>query len=240
MKSTPELIRMAERAQELHGKFDETNRLLIEKLETVENLLDTRKKLDEEAGKQSDDWEKSLLASGGVESEKSDKATLLGGLARQKLERIDPLIYSARKEALMLRCSTAEAAIEYSNAWLNLCRPLIESECKHLVNSLRPTLKIINGLLGPSPLPSDTLEYMVMNLIREIESNNNNAAAQEYLSEVTRDKENAMNLYPGAFPGEMQNAMRSSPSGAQMALARNKEDMMRALAEGREPCKGLG
>lgn len=240
MKSTPELIRMAERAQELHSKFNETNRLLIEKLETVDNLLDTRKKLDEEASKQSDDWEKSLLASGGVESEKSDKATLLGGLAQQKLERIDPLIYNARKEALMLRYKAAEEAIEYSSAWSNLCEPIIESECKRLVNSLRPTLKIINGLLGPSPLPFHTLENMVIDLIREIERNNNNAAAQEYLAEVTSDKENAMNLYPGALSEEMLNAMCSSPSGAQMALARNKEDMMRALAEGREPCKGLG
>jgi hypothetical protein len=38
----------------------------------------------------------------------------------------------------------------------------------------------------------------------------------------------------------MRNIMRRSPSGAQMAMARNDPEKMRALADGREPCKGMG
>ncbi|HDX9102724.1 TPA: hypothetical protein RQO64_002349 [Klebsiella oxytoca] len=239
MKMTPELTRLAESVTTLRREFDEANVPLKDKLDTVQNLLDTRKKLEEEAGRQSNGWEQSLLASGGVESEDSDKASLLASLAKEKLGRISPLIEAARVEALKLRYSTAEKARRYDFAWHALCSALIRPECEALINDLRESLEIVRGLLVLSRVPTHELDNLLTALMGDIARENNLNPAQEYLAMAEGDTGNPLHLWPGVFPAEASAAIRLSPSAGQMALARKDTALMQALAEGREPCKGL-
>lgn len=240
MKMTPELTLLAENAATVRLEFDEAYGLLKAKQATVQNLLDTRQKLEEEAGRQSDGWEQSLLASGGVESEDSDKATLLASLAKEKLGRISPLIDAARVEVLKLRYDAADKARRYDFAWRELSTALIQPECEALLNSLRDSLVIVRGLFALSPLPAHDFDNLLGSLVRDITRENNLTPARDYLAAVADDSENALHLWPGSYPENMRNIMRRSPSGAQMAMARNDQEKMRALADGREPCKGMG
>lgn len=240
MKMTPELTRLAENVATLRREFDAVNDLLKEKQETVKNLLDTRKKLEEETSRQSEGWEQSLLASGGIESEDSDRATLLASLAKDKLGRISPLIDAARAEVLTLRYNAAEKARHYDFAWRELCAALIQPECEALLTHLRDSLAIAHGLFALSPLPPHEFDNLLGTLVRDITRENDLTPAREYLAAAAEDSENALHLWPGSFPENMRNVMRRSPSGGQMALARNDPEKMRALADGREPCKGMG
>ncbi|RRE43831.1 hypothetical protein EAO28_18925 [Klebsiella pneumoniae] len=74
---------LAENIEEKHKDFEEKRAILIEKQTTLKNLLATRESLKEEAHHQSGEWERNLLASGGVETEASDTTTLLSGMAMQ-------------------------------------------------------------------------------------------------------------------------------------------------------------
>ena len=107
---------LAENIEEKHKDFEEKRAILIEKQTTLKNLLATRESLKEEAHHQSGEWERNLLASGGVETEASDTTTLLSGMAMQKLERINPLIEKAQAEVITARFDAGKAALNISTS----------------------------------------------------------------------------------------------------------------------------
>lgn len=148
MSIDKKITALAENIDEKRAYFEGCYAVLAEKQTTLKNLLATRESLKEEAHHQSDEWERNLLASGGVETEASDTTTFLSGMAMQKLERINPLIEKAQAEVITARFDAGQAALEYINQHKELRALVIEPECRALLGSLRPLLEIAWGFIA--------------------------------------------------------------------------------------------
>ncbi|WP_441546295.1 hypothetical protein [Citrobacter freundii] len=230
---------LAENIEEKHKAFEEKRAILVEKQTTLKNLLATRESLKEEAHHQSDEWERNLLASGGVETEASDTTTFLSGMAMQKLERINPLIEKAQAEVISARFDAGKAALEYINQHKELRALVIEPECRALLGGLRPVLEIAWGLHCMTQGMEYEFDNMLKDVLNDVKKSDNSHPAEQHLQAVSGDAETPLSLFPGPVPSVMKEVIRRSPSAAQMAMARTSPQKMQALADGREPCKGL-
>lgn len=230
---------LAENIEEKHKAFEEKRTILVEKQTTLKNLLATRENLKEEAHHQSDEWERNLLASGGVETEASDTTTFLSGMAMQKLERINPLIEKAQAEVIIARFDAGKAALEYINQHKELRSLVIEPECRALMGSLRPVLEIAWGLHCMTQGMDYEFDNMLKDVLNDVKKSDNSHPAEQHLQAASGDAETPLSLFPGPVPSVMKEVIRRSPSAAQMAMARTSPQKMQALADGREPCKGL-
>lgn len=230
----------AENVAEKKSLFDGVYTTLIEKKTTLKNLLATRDSLKEEAHHQSDEWERNLLASGGVETETSDTTTFLSGMAMQKLERINPLIEKAQAEVITARFDAGKAALEYINQHKDLRSLIIEPECRELLAGLRPVLEIAWGLHRMMQGQEYEFDNMLNDVLNGVKKDHNLHPAEQHLQVSAGDAEAPLSLFPGPVPAVMREVLRRSPSAAQMAMARTNSQKMQALADGREMCKGLG
>ena len=233
------ITELAGNIEEKHNIFEEKHVILVEKQTTLKNLLSTRKSLESEAHHQSDEWERNLLAAGGVETEASDTTTFLSGMAMQKLERINPLIEKAQAEVIISRFDAGKAALEYINQHKELRSLVIEPECRALLGGLRPVLEIAWGLHCMTQGMDYEFDNMLKDVLNDVKKGGNSHPAEEYIQAAVGDAETPLSLFPGPVPFVMKEVIRRSPSAAQMAMARTSPPKMQALADGREPCKGL-
>lgn len=240
MSIDKKITTLAENIDEKRSFFEGFYAVLVEKQTTLKNLLVTRENLESEARHQSDEWEQNLLASGGVETEASDTATFLSGMAMQKLERINPLIEKAQAEVITARFDAGKAALEYINQHKELRSLVIEPECRALLSSLRPVLEIAWGLHCMTQGMDYEFDNMLKDVFNDVKKGNNSHPAEQHLQAAAGDAENPFSLFPGPIPSVMKEVMRQSPSAAQMAMARTSTQKMQALADGSERCKGLG
>ncbi|EIY5382294.1 TPA: hypothetical protein R4Z70_002979 [Klebsiella variicola subsp. variicola] len=239
MSIDKKITALAENIDEKRAYFEGCYAVLAEKQTTLKNLLATRESLKEEAHHQSDEWERNLLASGGVETEASDTTTFLSGMAMQKLERINPLIEKAQAEVITARFDAGQAALEYINQHKELRALVIEPECRALLGSLRPLLEIAWGLHCMTQGMDYEFDNMLKDVLNDVKKSDNSHPAEQHLQSASGDAETPLSLFPGPVPSVMKEVIRRSPSAAQMAMARTSPQKMQALADGREPCKGL-
>ena len=236
MSIDKKITALAENIDEKRAYFEGCYAVLAEKQTTLKNLLATRESLKEEAHHQSDEWD---LASGGVETEASDTTTFLSGMAMQKLERINPLIEKAQAEVITARFDAGQAALEYINQHKELRALVIEPECRALLGSLRPLLEIAWGLHCMTQGMDYEFDNMLKDVLNDVKKSDNSHPAEQHLQSASGDAETPLSLFPGPVPSVMKEVIRRSPSAAQMAMARTSPQKMQALADGREPCKGL-
>ncbi|MCP6269507.1 hypothetical protein NL475_25915, partial [Klebsiella pneumoniae] len=117
---------------------------------------------------------------------------------------------------------------------------VIEPECQVLLSSLRPALEIAWGLHSMTQGMDYEFDNMLKDVLNDVKKSANSHPAEQHIQAASGDTETPLSLFPGPIPSVMKEIIRWSPSAAQMAMARTSPQKMQALADGREPCKGLG
>lgn len=240
MNASPDINSLVSCTTSAKEKFEAGYARYHEQQTLINNLLETRQKMEQEAAGASDDWLKSLIGSAGLQTEDTGKLTLMAGMAKENLSRIIPAIDEAREKLLTLCYEAAEAGTEFRKFHDNLCRMVIKPACTRMLEDIRPVLEILSGLIALSPVPEYEIDNIIGDLLRTIKKQDNKHAAMEYINQSMPDANNSLYLWPGTFPSEVGYILRRSPSPAQMALARNNPEKMKALVNGSENCKGFG
>lgn len=240
MNSLPEINNLVSRVASAKTKFEAAYTRYHEQQTLINNLLETRQKMEQEAAGASDGWLKALIGATGIQTEETGKLTLMAGMAKENLSRITPAIDEAREKQLMLCYEAAEAGNEYTTLHYSLCLMVIKPACIRLLEDIRPVLEILHGLISLSPMMDYEMDNMLSDLLRDIKKQDNKSVAMECINQAMEDTNNSLYSWPGVFPSEVGYVLRRSPSSAQMALARNNPEKMKALVSGAENCKGFG
>lgn len=240
MNSLPEINNLVSRVESAKTKFEAAYARYHGQQTLINNLLETRQKMEQEAAGASDGWLKALIGATGLQTEETGKLTLMAGMAKENLARITPAIDEAREELLTLCYEAAKAGTEYRTLYDSLCTMVIKPTCIRLLEDIRPVLEILSGLIALSPVPEYEINNMLGDLLLDIKKQDNKPVAMECINQAMTDTNNSLYSWPGAFPSEVGYVLRRSPSPAQMALARNNPEKMKALVSGAENCKGFG
>lgn len=207
----------------------------------VNNLIDTKKTMEATASGTSEQWLKSLVDAGGVQTEETERFSLMAGMAKENLERITPAISKAKEERLTLLYKAAEAANAYKAIHRRLCAHVVTETGKSLLSNVANTFVILRGLIDMSPMPEYEFVNLVSWMLGEVKKKDCKKEAMNYIEAANScDAPHPLGNFPISLSPDVDSILRKSPSATQMILARRDKNKMEALISGKEECRGFG